>query len=112
MRRFISLLAISAGCRDNPPAAPADSGGPLFDVGFIHEFSPSIEDAGPPVFDGGDPFPQWEFHARMIKNPVKRWARLMQLKRLEKFCGRAIAEADLAVNKGVETTRNFTLSHP
>ena len=47
------------------------------------------------VFDGGDPFPQWEFHARTIKNPLKRWARLMQLKRLEKLCGRAIAEAEL-----------------
>jgi hypothetical protein len=54
VRKFISL-ALVAACHDNPPAAPADSGAPLFDVGFIHEFSPAIEDAGPPLFDGGDP---------------------------------------------------------
>jgi glycosyltransferase involved in cell wall biosynthesis len=47
------------------------------------------------VFDGGDPFPQWEFHARTIRNPIKRMARLAQLRRFEQFCAKAVAEADL-----------------
>ena len=54
MRRFSSLLVMLAACRDPAPAAPSDSGA-LFDIGFIHDFSPTPEDAGPPVFDGGDP---------------------------------------------------------
>jgi glycosyltransferase involved in cell wall biosynthesis len=62
------------------------------------------------VFDGGDPFPQWEFHARTIKNPVKRWARLAQLKRFEKFCARAVAEADLVFAHNSSVVKRFASS--
>jgi glycosyltransferase involved in cell wall biosynthesis len=47
------------------------------------------------IFDGGDPFPQWEFHARTIKNPIKRWGRLIQLRRFQAFCRRAITDANV-----------------
>ena len=47
------------------------------------------------VFDGGDPFPQWRFHAATIKNPLKRRLRLMQLRHLEAFIRRAVAQADV-----------------
>ena len=47
------------------------------------------------VFDGGDPFPQWRFHAADIKNPLKRSLRLLQLRRLESFIRRAVAQADI-----------------
>jgi len=55
------------------------------------------------MFDGGDPFPQWTFHACQIRNPLKRWLRLKQLGRLEKFVRQAVADADLVIahNKSV-----------
>ena len=62
------------------------------------------------VFDGGDPFPQWEFHARQIKNPLKRWARLKQLGRFGKFCARAVADADLVFAHNSSVVERFRSS--
>lgn len=57
MRRFTSALVFLIACRDSAPATPTDSGVPFMDVGFIHDFSPAIDDAttAATIFDGGDP---------------------------------------------------------
>jgi hypothetical protein len=55
VRRFYSALLVLAACRDSAVVTTIDAT-PLIDVGFIHDLSPSEPpDAGPPVFDGGDP---------------------------------------------------------
>ena len=47
------------------------------------------------VFDGADPFPRLELHARQQKNPIKRWLQTMMVKRFAGTCREAVRTSDL-----------------
>jgi glycosyltransferase involved in cell wall biosynthesis len=47
------------------------------------------------VFDGADPFPRMELHASHERNPIKRWAKQLRVRRFADFCRAAIRDADL-----------------
>jgi glycosyltransferase involved in cell wall biosynthesis len=59
------------------------------------------------VFDGADPFPRLELHAREEKNPIKRWAKNMSVKRFKKFCNDAVRDADLVFAHNAAVVERF-----
>lgn len=59
------------------------------------------------LFDGADPFPRLELHARSEKNPLKRMAKLAATKRKIAFCRKAIAQADLVFAHNAAVVERF-----
>jgi glycosyltransferase involved in cell wall biosynthesis len=47
------------------------------------------------VFDGADPFPRLERNAGEEKNPIKRFAKKISVRRFHTFCHNAVRDADL-----------------
>lgn len=52
-RAPLLLLALACGKKEDAPIVDASRS--ILDVGFVHAFSPAPEDAGPALFDAGDP---------------------------------------------------------
>jgi glycosyltransferase involved in cell wall biosynthesis len=59
------------------------------------------------VFDGADPFPRMQLHADSEKNPIKRWAKRLAVKRFESFCRQAVREADLVFTHNAAVVERF-----
>jgi glycosyltransferase involved in cell wall biosynthesis len=59
------------------------------------------------VFDGADPFPRMQLHADSEKNPVKRWAKRVSVRRFENFCRTAIRDADLVFTHNAAVAQRF-----
>src|SRR5688500_16156500 len=47
------------------------------------------------VFDGADPFPRLELHAKQQRNPVKRWLQTVLVRRFADTCRGAVRFSDL-----------------
>jgi glycosyltransferase involved in cell wall biosynthesis len=59
------------------------------------------------IFDGADPFPRLELHAREARNPLKRFFKKLAVANFEKFCRRAVSEADLVFAHNVAVVERF-----
>jgi hypothetical protein len=59
------------------------------------------------VFDGADPFPRLELHARQERNPLKRWAKQYRVRRFGRFCRDAMRDADLVFAHNVAVVERF-----
>ena len=59
------------------------------------------------VFDGADPFPRLELHARQQKNPIKRWAQRVMVRRFEKTCRQAVRTCDLVFAHNAAVVERF-----
>src|SRR5437762_4262414 len=47
------------------------------------------------TFDGADPFPRLALHAKQQRNPLKRWAQTLLVRRFENTCRDAVRTSDL-----------------
>ncbi|HEY0008697.1 MAG TPA: glycosyltransferase [Tepidisphaeraceae bacterium] len=54
-----------------------------------------------------DPFPALARYAATGRNPAKRIAKTLAVRRLEQFCGRAIREADLTFSHNISIAERF-----
>lgn len=59
------------------------------------------------VFDGADPFPRLELHARQQKNFIKRLAQQWLVKRFAKMCRDAVMHADLVFAHNAAVVERF-----
>jgi glycosyltransferase involved in cell wall biosynthesis len=115
LRSFLSVRrALLARVRElvqHADVIQLDYGGHPFSLGQV--LWPVVEKASAGkrvvwVFDGGDPFPQWEFAARQARNPLKRQLKLGALRRFETFLRRrAIPRADIVFAHNNSVVRRF-----
>jgi glycosyltransferase involved in cell wall biosynthesis len=59
------------------------------------------------VFDGADPFPRLELHAKQQKNPVKRWLQSTLVKRFAGTCREAVKNSDLVFAHNAAVVERF-----
>jgi glycosyltransferase involved in cell wall biosynthesis len=59
------------------------------------------------VFDGADPFPRMELHAKQQKNPVKRWMQLWLARHFAKTCRDAVQNSDLVFAHNAAVVERF-----
>ena len=59
------------------------------------------------VFDGADPFPRLELHAKQQKNPIKRWLQTMMVKRFAGTCRNAVQNCDLVFAHNAAVVERF-----
>jgi glycosyltransferase involved in cell wall biosynthesis len=59
------------------------------------------------VFDGADPFPRLELHAKQQKNPIKRMAQQWLVRRFAGVCRDAIGNADLVFAHNAAVVERF-----
>jgi glycosyltransferase involved in cell wall biosynthesis len=59
------------------------------------------------VFDGADPFPRLELHAKQQKNPIKRWLQQMMVKRFAGTCRDAVRNSDLVFAHNAAVVERF-----
>jgi glycosyltransferase involved in cell wall biosynthesis len=59
------------------------------------------------IFDGADPFPRLELAAAVEKNPFKRAGKRLVVSWFDRFCRRAIAEADLVFTHNSSVVERF-----
>ncbi|HEY8665063.1 MAG TPA: glycosyltransferase [Tepidisphaeraceae bacterium] len=59
------------------------------------------------AFDGADPFPRLELNASNERNPLKRVGKRIAVGRFEKFCRRAVAEADVVFAHNASVVERF-----
>jgi glycosyltransferase involved in cell wall biosynthesis len=59
------------------------------------------------VFDGADPFPRLELHAKQQRNPIKRWLQGMLLKRFARTCRNAVKHSDLVFAHNAAVVERF-----
>jgi glycosyltransferase involved in cell wall biosynthesis len=59
------------------------------------------------VFDGADPFPRLELHAKQQKNPIKRVLQQMLVKRFAGTCRNAVKNSDLVFAHNAAVVERF-----
>ena len=59
------------------------------------------------VFDGADPFPRLELHARQQRNPIKRWLQSTLVRRFQRTCRDAVRECDLVFAHNIAVVERF-----
>ena len=59
------------------------------------------------VFDGADPFPRLELHAKQQKNPIKRLLQQMLVKRFAATCRNAVKNSDLVFAHNAAVVERF-----
>jgi len=59
------------------------------------------------VFDGADPFPRLERNASEEKNPIKRFAKKISVRRFQTFCRNAVRDADLVFAHNAAVVARF-----
>ena len=59
------------------------------------------------VFDGADPFPRLELHAKQQKNPIKRWLQSALVKRFAGTCRNAVKNSDLVFAHNAAVVERF-----
>lgn len=59
------------------------------------------------VFDGADPFPRLELHAKQQKNPIKRWLQQAMVRRFAATCRDAVQNCDLVFAHNAAVVERF-----
>jgi glycosyltransferase involved in cell wall biosynthesis len=59
------------------------------------------------TFDGADPFPRLQLHAKQQKNPIKRWLQGWMVARFEQTCRDAVQKSDLVFAHNAAVVERF-----
>ena len=59
------------------------------------------------TFDGADPFPRLQLHAKQQKNPIKRWLQQWMVSRFEQTCRDAVEKSELVFAHNAAVVERF-----